>query len=215
MIRVSAFEWVPSFARGQVRDFRVRWALEEAGLAYETRLIDFAIQNTPEYQALQPFCQVPSYEEDGLKLWESGAIVLHIAERSPALMPEEPASRARVITWMFSALNTLEPAIQNLAEIDLFHAGDDWAKARRPAVEERMRKRLGQLAERLGDRDWLEGGRFTAGDLMMSAVLRILMHTEILEDFPTLAAFRRRCEARPAFQAAVAAQMADFKADAA
>ncbi len=211
MIRVSAFEWVPPFARGQVRDFRVRWALEEAGLAYETRVIDFPTKDTAEYRALQPFGQVPTYEEDGLEMWESGAIVLHVAEGSDLLMPRDPAERTRTVTWIFCALNTLEPPIQNLAEIDLFHADQDWAKARRPAMEEWVRKRLAELAVRLGDRDYLEGDRFTAGDLMVSAVLRILMHTDILEDFPTLAAFRRRCEARPAFQAALAAQMADFK----
>lgn len=210
LVRVSAFKWVPPFARGVVRDLRVRWALEEAGVPYQADLIDFEDQGTAGYRALQPFGQVPAYEEDGLVLFESGAIVLHIAEQSPTLMPPEPQARARAITWLLSALNTLEPPIQNLAEIDLFNADADWAKARRPAVEQQVRLRLAELAARLGDQDYLADDRFTAGDLMMSTVLRNLRQTEILPDFPTLQAYHQRCEARPAFQKALEAQMGDF-----
>src|SRR6266705_968783 len=134
MIKVSAFRWVPDFARGLVRDLRVRWALEEAGLPYEARLIGAGDQKSKAYLAMQPFGQVPVYEEDGLVLFESGAIVLHIAERSDVLMPSDPGRRARVTAWMFAALNTIEPRIQHLAELDLFHAGEEWAKLRRPAA---------------------------------------------------------------------------------
>lgn len=209
-ITVSAFSWVPDFARGQVRDLRVRWALEEAGLSYETLLIGPKDQASSDYRALQPFGQVPAYRDGALTLFESGAIVLHIAERSEALLPRDPDARARATAWLFSALNTLEPPIQNLAEIDLFHAGEDWTTARRPMVENWVKKRLSELAIHLGDNPCLHGDRFTAGDLMMATVLRILGHTDLLAGEPVLAAYLKRCEARPGFQAALAAQMADF-----
>src|SRR5256886_4722165 len=157
MIRVSAFRWVPPFARGLVRDLRVRWALREAGLPYEERLIGPEDQMSESYRGLQPFGQVPAYEEDGLVLFESGAIVLHVAERSEALMPSDPKRRARVTTWMFAALNTMEPRIQNLAEIDLFHAAEAWAKLRRPAAVEAANARLASLAGWLGGAGELEG----------------------------------------------------------
>src|SRR3954462_6988165 len=144
MIEVYAFKWVPPFAQGLVRDLRVRWALEEAGLDYTPRLIAREDQDSPEYRAHQPFGQVPAYEEDGLKLFESGAIVLHIAERSEALLPGDPAARARATEWLFAALNTIEPPILNLAGIDLFSAGQEWAKLRRPDAEAAVRKRLGE-----------------------------------------------------------------------
>jgi glutathione S-transferase len=213
MIRVSAFRWVPAFAQGLVRDLRVRWALEEAGLFYEERLIGPEDQKAPDYRHLQPFCQVPTFEEDGLVLFESGAIVLHIAERSRALLPSEPMERARARTWALAALNSIEPPIQNLAEIDLFSADQEWAKARRPAVVARIRMRLGELATALGERDYLES-RFSAGDLLMTTVLRILRHTKVLEEYPALDAYRARCETRPAFGRALAAQMAPFQANA-
>jgi glutathione S-transferase len=209
MIQVSAFRWVPPFAQGLVRDLRVRWALEEAGLPYEAVLIGPEDQGSERYRDLQPFGQVPAYVEDDLELFESGAIVLHIAEQSPALMPSDPAGRARTRTWIFAALNSIEPAIQNLAEIDLFNADKAWARERRPDVVERVTKRLGDLARDLGERDYLEG-RFTAGDLMMTSVLRILRHTDILQQIPSLEAYRLRCEARPAFRKALADQMAPF-----
>jgi glutathione S-transferase len=213
MIRVSAFRWVPPFAQGLVRDLRVRWALEEAGLAYQERLIGPEDQRSDSYRSLQPFGQVPAYEEDGLAMFESGAIVLHIAERSDALMPSDPGARARVKTWMFAALNTVEPHVQNLAEIDLFHAEKEWAKVRRPAAVEAVKVRLANLAGRLDGRDYLEG-RFTAADLLMTTVLRILRHTDLVAEIPVLEAYRLRCEARPAFRKAVADQMAPFAANA-
>ena len=209
MIRISAFRWVPPFAQGLVRDLRVRWALEEAGLAYEARLITADDQKSESYRALQPFGQVPVFEENGLELFESGAIVMHIAERSDALLPSDPEEKARARTWMFAALNTIEPHIQNLAEIDLFHANKAWAKERRPMVAEMVRKRLGELSAHMKGREYLED-RFTAGDLMMIAVLRILRHTDLLAEQPALVAYRKRCEARPAFARALAAQMEPF-----
>lgn len=213
MIEISAFKWVPPFARGLVKDLRVRWALEEAGLPYRSRTIDFSDQASPDYRALQPFGQVPTYREDDLVLFESGAIVLHIARRSEALMPPEEAGRDRAASWMFAALNSIEPAVQALADIDLFNAQEDWAKARRPQAEAYVRQRLDQLSERLNGNDYLEG-RFTAGDLMMTTVLRNLRQTSLVAEYANLAAYQARCEARPAFGRALNAQMADFTADA-
>jgi glutathione S-transferase len=213
MNKVSAFRWVPPFAQGLVRDLRVRWALEEAGLSYEARLIGPEDQKSESYRRLQPFGQVPAYEENGLVMFESGAVVLHIAERSSTLMPSEPDARARVTTWMFAALNTVEPQIQNLAEIDLFHAKEEWAKARRPSAVEAVNKRLTSLSAWLEGRDYLEA-RFTAADLLMTTVLRNLRHTELVAAMPVLEAYRQRCEARPAFQKALADQMAVFAANA-
>lgn len=214
MIKVSAFKWVPPFAKGLVRDVRVRWALEEAALGYEAVLIGGDDQGSADYRAWQPFGQVPAYEEDGLRLFESGAIVLHIAGRpdaGEALLPLDPAARARAIEWMFAALNSIEPHIQNLAAIDLFYSGEDWAKARRPGAEQMARSRLADLAAALGDKDWLSDGRFSAGDLLMATVLRILRHTDLVGETPALAAYLARCEDRPAFQRALAAQMAVFE----
>ena len=210
MITISAFKWVPPFAQGQVRDLRARWALEEAGLPYRARLIDADDQASTSYRALQPFGQVPIFEEDGLVLFESGSIVLHIGERSETLLPSGAAARARAITWLFAALNTIEVVIQPLAEIDLFYAGKDWAKARRPEAEKAVKRRLAELTARLGDGDYLED-RFTAGDLMMTTVLRILRHTDLVESEPRLHAYKLRCEARPAFQRAFRDQMAGFE----
>ncbi len=192
-----------------MRDLRVRWALEEAGLAYEERLLGLGDQKTESYRRMQPFGQVPVYEEDGLVLFESGAIVLHIAERSEVLMPAEPNARARTKTWMFAALNSIEPHLQNFTSIDVFHAKEEWAKLRRPSALEAAQERLTALAGWLEGRDYLEE-RFTAGDLLMTTVLRILRHTDLLEKMPVLEAYRLRCEARPAFQRALAAQMAPF-----
>lgn len=210
MITVTTFGWVPPFARGLVRDTRVRWALEEAGLPYRTRLIDFRERDSADYRARQPFGQVPVFEEDGLVLFESGAIVLHIGARSETLLPAAAAERARAITWVFSALNSLEPFVQQLAEIDLFHADANWAVQRRPDVEQAVRQRLGELAAWLDDREYLED-RFTAGDLMMTHVLRCLRHTDLVASEPALEAYRLRCEARPAFQRAHADHMAVFE----
>jgi glutathione S-transferase len=212
MVKVSAFRWVPPLAQGLVRELRVRWALEEAGLAYQERLIGPEDQASHAYRCLQPFGQVPTYEDNGLVLFESGAIVLHVAERCEALMPSDPAARARTKTWMFAALNSIEPHIQNLAELDLFHAKEDWAKLRRPAVMDAVRARLATLAEWLSEREYLED-RFTAGDLLMTTVLRILRHTDLLAKMPVLEAYRLRCEARPAFRKALTDHMAPFAAN--
>lgn len=208
MITVSAFQWVPPFAQGQVRDLRVRWALEEAGLPYNSRLLKAGDQDTPEYRALQPFGQVPVIEDDGLALFESGAIVLHIGERSEALLPKDPAARARATQWLIAALNSIEPHIMNVAVIEVFYADQEWAKLRRPSAEAFARQRLVSLAKALGDKPYLDGDRFTAGDLMMASVLRIAPG---LIDEPRLAAYLERCIARPAFQRALAAQLGDFK----
>jgi glutathione S-transferase len=209
---VSAFRWVPEFARGQVRDLRVRWALEEAGRPYLTHLLEPGEQGQPDYRTLQPFGQVPAYREGGIALFESGAIVLHIGETSQALMPEEPEGRARAKVWLMAALNSVETAVQQLGEIDAFHSGEAWAQARRPAVVERVRKRLGELAQALGDKAYLEGS-FSVGDLMMASVLRIIDDTDLVAGEPRLKAYLARCEARPAFQRALAAHLADFRAD--
>lgn len=209
MITISAFEWVPDFAQGQVRDLRVRWALEEAGLPYRTRLLAQGDQNTPEYRALQPFGQVPIFEEDGFVLFESGAIVLHIGERSEALLPKDVQGRSRATQWVLAALNSIEPFIGNVVDIDLFHKGEEWGALRRPGAVQFAEWRLKCLAGNLGDRPYLDGDRFTAGDLIMATVLRIM--PELTNKEPRLAAYVERCTARPAFKRALAAQLGDFK----
>jgi glutathione S-transferase len=211
VITISAFKSAPEFARGQVRDLRARWALEEAGLPYRTRLLGQGDQDRPEYRALQPFGQVPILEENGLVLFESGAIVLHIGERSETLLPKDPHARARATQWLVAALNSIEPFVMNVAIIDLFYAKEEWAKLRRPGAVEFVNKRLTALARSLGDKPYLDGDRFTAGDLMMSTVLRILSNTDIVSRHPPLSAYIDRCTARPAFQRALGAQLADFQ----
>ncbi len=208
-ITVTAFRWVPPFARGLVRDLRVRWALEEAGLSYTAKLIGPQDQASAEYRERQPFGQVPAYAQDGVEMFESGAIVLHIAEQSEVLMPRDAAGRARVQTWLFAALNSIEPAVQQLTEIDLFHEGAEWTRQRRPQVEDFVRRRLGALAEWLGDREYLED-RYSAADLLMVTVLRNLRHTDLVAQYPTIKAYCDRCETRPAFQRALHDQVADF-----
>ena len=212
MITISAFKDVPDFARGQVRDLRVRWALEEAGLPYRTRLLAQGEQEKPEYRALQPFGQVPIFEEDGFVLFETGAIVLHIGERSETLLPKDALARARATQWLIAALNSIEPFIMNVAVIDLFYANEEWAKLRRPGAVEFAQRRLTALSKRLGDGPYLDGARFTAGDLMMTTVLRILKHTDIVTSDRRLAAYIERCTARPAFQRALDAQCSDLDA---
>lgn len=212
MITISAFRWVPEFARGQVRDLRVRWALEEAGLPYQVRLLEQGDQDKAEYRSMQPFGQVPILEEDGLVLFESGAIVLHVGARSESLLPHDPAARARATQWLIAALNSIEPFVMNVALIDLFYKDEEWAKLRRPGAVAFVQRRLGALAKSLGDKPFLDGERFTAGDLMMSTVLRILHHTDIVSGDARLAAYVARCTARPAFARALAAQMGDFRA---
>ncbi len=209
MITISAFAWVPDFAQGQVRDLRARWALEEAGLPYTTRLLAQGDQDKPEYRAMQPFGQVPVFDEDGFVLFESGAIVLHIGERSETLLPRDPAARARATQWLIAALNSIEPFVMNVALLELFYSGEEWAKMRRPGATEFMNKRLSGLSTALGDKPFLDGERFTAGDLMMATILRIL--PVITANDPRLASYVARCTARPAFQRALHAQLADFK----
>lgn len=209
-IEISAFAWVPPFAEGLVRDLRVRWALEEAGLAYRERLLDAATARPDDYFLEQPFGQVPIYNEGEIRIFETGAIVLHIAERTEALMPRDPAGRARTASWVVASLNSIEPMINELVGIDLFHAEAEWAKARRPGAEQKVRDRLARLSAWLGERDYLED-RFTAGDLMMTTMLRILRHTDLVAEHPNLAGYQARCEARPAFERALQAQLAPFK----
>ena len=172
MITISAFKWVPEFAQGQVRDLRARWALEESGLPYKARLLEQGDQDKPDYRALQPFGQVPILEEDGLVLFESGAIVLHIGERSEMLLPKDAGARSRATQWLIAALNSIEPFVMNVALIDLFYKNEEWAKLRRPGAVEFVQKRLSALSKSLGDKPYLDGDRFTAGDLMMTTVLR-------------------------------------------
>ena len=209
-IRVTGFKWVPPFAQGLVRDLRVRWALEEAGLPYEEKLLGQGDQNSPEYRAIQPFGQVPVYEEGDLQLFESGSIVLHIAEKSPVLMPRDPAARARVITWMFAALNSVEPHLLTYAGLDTFFAKEEWARLRKPSALAMAQTRLNGLAAGLGDREYFER-QFSAADILMTSVLRFVKHLPLVSETPTLAAYQARCEARPAFKRALAAQLAPFE----
>src|SRR6202051_4389173 len=211
MITISAFSQVPDFAKGLVRDVRVRWALEAAGLSYNVRLLEQGDQDKPDYHLLRPFGQVPIFEEDGLVLFESGAIVLHIGGRSEALLPKEAGARARATQWLISALNSIEPYMMNVAVIDIFYAQEEWAKLRRSGAVEFVQKRLSGLSKSLGDKSFLDGDRFTAGDLMMTTVLRILKHTDIVSSDRRLAAYIERCTGRPAFQRALDAQIGDFK----
>jgi glutathione S-transferase len=210
MITITAFNWAPDFAKGLVRDLRVRWALEEAGLRYQVKLITQEDKLTQSYRALQPFSQVPSYQDDDVVLFESGAIVLHVARASAVLLPSDEAGRARATAWVFAALNSVEPFIMGLVDVDIFSREAPWAKESRPHWEAMVKKRLADLAERLHGRHWLEDS-FTAGDVMMATVLRILRHTNLVTSDPTLAPYLARCEARPAFQTALADQLASFK----
>jgi len=209
MITISAFEWVPDFAQGQVRDLRARWALEEAGLPYRSRLLAQGDQDKPEYRAIQPFGQVPIFEENGFTLFETGAIVLHIGQRSETLLPHDPAARSHATQWLIAALNSIEPFVMDVARIDLFYKDQEWAKLRRPGAVEFANRRLGGLSKALGEKLYLDGDRFTAGDLMMTTVLRIM--PELTNEHANLAALVKRCTARPAFQRAYDAQMGDFK----
>lgn len=209
-ITITAYDWVPDFAKGQVRDLRVRWALEEVGQPYAVRLLPQGDQKADPHRARQPFGQVPTYEEGGLTLFESGAIVLHIADRFGTLLPEDRDARARAVEWTFAALNTVEPPLSDYAIATLFEADKPWSKPRLPAVLERIDERIGELSRRLGDRTWLDGDTFTAGDLLMIAVLRMTDGTDMLAQYPNLKAYVARGTARPAFKAALEAQMAGF-----
>jgi glutathione S-transferase len=209
-IEITAFRWVPEFAQGVVRDLRARWALEEAGLDYRVRLLDQ--QRPPEYLLEQPFDQVPILNDGDVRIFESGAIVQYIGEKSDELLPRDTQGRFRAIQWTYAALNSVEPAILNLLLIDLFFTGEEWAKLRRPGAEEFARLKLKRVSDWLGDKEWLEG-RFTAGDLVMITVLRFLRHTKLVAEFPNLAAYLARGEARPAFKRALADQLATFAAN--
>jgi len=211
MIRITAFAWVPDFAQGLVRDLRARWALEEAGLPYEVHLLPQGQQATPEHRKRQPFAQIPVLEDGELVLFESGAIVLHVAEKSASLLPPDGPARERAKAWVWAALNSVETAVSQLTNVDLFHADAAWAPAYRPVAEAFAVSRLQKLSDWLGDRDYLEADGFTAGDLMMTTVLRIPRHTDLIDRWPNLAAYKARCEARPAFQKALADQLRSFE----
>jgi glutathione S-transferase len=211
MITISAFKWVPEFAYGQVRDLRARWALEEAGVPYKTRLLEQGDQDKPDYRALQPFGQVPILQDGDFTLFESGAIVLYIGEQSETLLPKDPVARAHATQWLIAALNSIEPFLMNVALIDLFYANEEWAKLRRPGAVDFAKRRLAGLSKSLGHKPYLDGDHFTAGDLMMTTVLRILKHTDIVITDKRLAAYIDRCTTRPAFNRALDAQVGDFR----
>ncbi len=206
---ITAFDSSPDRGQGLARDMRVRWALEEAGQPYEVRLLSFKAMKEPAHRALHPFGQIPTYEEDGLVLFESGAIVFHIAQHHAGLLPDEPHARARAIAWMFAALNTMEPPILELQTAKFAESDKPWTAERLPLIKERIRYRLGELAVRLGDADWLDGA-FSVGDLMMVHTLQRLKPSGMLGEYPNLAAYVARAEARPAFKRAFAAQLAVF-----
>ncbi len=202
---LTVFKWSPDGGKGLARDMRVRWALEEIGQPYEVRLVSFKELKQAEHRARQPFGQIPAYEEDGLRLFESGAIILHLAERHGGLLPEDAAARARAITWMFAAVATMEPPIVEREQANFTDAGQAWYSAERLALlDDRIRVRLGDLAAVLGDRDWIDGD-FTAADIMMVMVLR-RVDDRLLAEYPSLVAYVRRAEARPAYRRAYAAQ---------
>jgi glutathione S-transferase len=206
-ITITAFEKSPDGGKGLARDTRVRWALEEVGQPYEVRLVSFSAMKEPAHRALHPFGQIPTYEEGDLALFETGAIVFHIAERHAGLLPDDANARARAITWIFAALNTVEPPILEFGFARLLERDKPWYEARQPLVEARVRDKLDQLSSRLGDADWLDGP-FSAGDLMMVSVLLRLKPSGILNDYPNLAAYVARGEARPAYKRAFDAQLA-------
>ncbi|MEY2936236.1 MAG: hypothetical protein RL033_6985 [Pseudomonadota bacterium] len=206
---ITAFERSPDRGKGLARDMRVRWALEEVGQPYDVRLVSFSEMKEPAHRALHPFGQIPTYEEGKLTLFESGAIVFHLAERRPGLLPTDPDARARAITWMFAAINTVEPPIVDFSMLLLLERDKPWYEQRMLVIEARIRERLNQLSIRLGDADWLDGA-FSAGDLMMVEVLRRLGVSRILAEYPNLSAYVARAQARPAFQRAFDAQLALF-----
>ena len=208
---ITAFAASPDRGKGLARDMRVRWALEEVGQPYDVRLVSFKEMKEPAHRALNPFGQIPTYQEGDLALFETGAIVFHIAQRHTGLLPTDANARARAITWMFAALSTVEPPILDFANTRIAERDKPWYELRLPYVEDRVRDRLGTLSVRLGDADWLDGG-FSAGDLMMVAVLLRTKPSGLLDEFPKLAAYAARGEARPAYQRAFAAQLAVFTA---
>ena len=206
-ITITAFEKSPDGGKGLARDTRVRWALEEVGQPYDVRYVSFAAMKQPGHLALHPFGQIPTYEEDDLVLFETGAIVFHVADRYPGLLPGDAAARARAIMWMFAALNSVEPPILDLTTARIVERDQPWSKERMPLVVDRIRERLQSLSARLGSAHWLDGA-FSAGDLMMVSVLLRLRLPGILDEYPNLADYVARGEARPAYQRAFAAQLA-------
>ncbi len=208
-VTITAFESSPDRGRGLARDMRVRWALEEVGQPYEVRLVSFAALKKPAHLSLHPFGQIPTYEEGDLALFESGAIVLHIAERHAGLLPDDADARARAIMWMFAALSTVEPPIVEHSMAFLVERDKPWYAERQPLLDQRVCTRLDELSRRLGDADWLDGA-FSAGDLMMVTVLRRLERSGLLEEFPNIAAYIARGQARPAYKRAFADQLAVF-----
>ena len=207
---ITAFESSPDRGKGMARDMRVRWALEEVGQPYDVRLVSFDTMKKPAHRALHPFGQIPTYEDGDLALFESGSIVLHIAEHHAGLLPEDANARARAITWIFAALSTVEPPIVERSMATIVERDKPWYEARLPMLDDRIHKRLGQLSTFLGNADWLDGA-FSAGDLMMVTVLRNLRHTDLVSGHPVLGPYVARCEARPAFQRALKAQMDSFQ----
>lgn len=208
-IEITGFRWVPPFAQGVVRDLRARWALEEAGLDYRVELL--GQQRPPAYLKEQPFDQVPVLRDGDVHIFESGAIVQYIAEKGGVLIPADPEGRYRAIQWSYAALNSVEPALLNLVLIDIFYANEEWAKLRREGAADFARLKLKRVSDWLGDKNWLEGDEFTIGDLLMVTVLRGLRHTRIVEEFPNLAAYKQRGEARPAFKRALEDQMQTYR----
>jgi glutathione S-transferase len=206
---VTAFRWVPDFAAGLVRDLRIRWALEEIERPYRIRLLDALNPRPADYFLEQPFGQVPAYKDDDVQLFESGAILIHLAIEEERLLPIDRNARMRAVAWLIAALNSVEPMIFELINIDIFNRGQDWTKERRPQVVEKIEARLKLLSEALGDQDWFEG-RFSIGNMMIVAVLRQLRHTDLVARFSNLAALVARAEARPAFQRALSDQLAVF-----
>ena len=206
---ITAFAASPDQGRGLARDMRVRWALEEVGQPYDVRLVSFREMKEPAHLALHPFGQIPTYEEGDLAIFETGAIVFHVAQRHAGLLPEDANARARAITWMFAALNTVEPPIVELEQAPYAEGDKPWHAERMPMLEDRVRVRLDQLSRPLGDADWLDGA-FSAGDLMMVMVLRRLEGSGLLEEYPTLSAYIARGEARPAYKRAFDDQLAVF-----
>ncbi|PWE82065.1 glutathione S-transferase [Bradyrhizobium sp. SUTN9-2] len=211
MPTITAFESSPDRGRGQARDMRVRWALEEVGQPYDVRLLSFAAMKQPTHRALHPFGQIPTYEDGDLTLFESGAIVLHIAEHHDGLLPKDANARSRAIAWMFAALSTMEPPIVELSMAMLLERDRSWHAERLPGLQERVRIRLGELSGHISNADWLDGA-FSVGDLMMVTVLRRLNTSGLLDEFPEIAAYVARGEARPAFRRALEAQLAVFTA---
>lgn len=206
---ITGFQWVPDFARGMVRDMRVRWACEEIGRPYGTELLDPTTPREGEYRRWQPFGQVPAFDDGNVRLFESGAILLYLGEQDERLLPRDPQGKWEATAWTIAALNSVEPMLMVIVMYDIFHATEQWAQAARPSMVALAEQRLKSVSDALGDKDWLTG-RFTLADIMMVTVLRNLRHTDIVAGFPNLAAYQKRGEERPAFARAFEAQCADF-----